>query len=100
MPMFTYNGSGSADRVTEDLKINLNVRGEYEHDTKENSSGTSNSYVSEDYSASDPAVPSRAAMLISTAPIQNVFAKSEVALARTGVLRQTCRGKFAAGLWS
>ena len=37
--------------MTEDLKINFNLRGEYEHDTYETSSGTKNSYVSEDYNA-------------------------------------------------
>jgi len=37
--------------VTEDSKVNLNLRGEYEHDTYETSDGSENSYASEDYSA-------------------------------------------------
>ena len=48
---YSISGSGSADRVTEDLKINLDLRGEYERDTYETSDGTNNTYVSEDYSA-------------------------------------------------
>jgi hypothetical protein len=48
---YSIGGSGSADRVTEDLKINLDLRGEYEHETYVTSDGSENSYVSEDYSA-------------------------------------------------
>jgi hypothetical protein len=49
---YSIGGSGSADRVTEDFKINFDLRGEYEHDTYETSDGTESSYVSEDYNAS------------------------------------------------
>jgi len=48
---YSFGGSGSADRVTEDLKINLDLRGEYEHETYETTDGSENSYVDEDYSA-------------------------------------------------
>jgi hypothetical protein len=48
---YSISGSGSADRVTEGFKVNVSLRGEYEHDTYETSDGSENSYVSEDYSA-------------------------------------------------
>lgn len=47
---YSVEGSGSADRVSEDMKINLDLRGEYEHDRYDTSEG-SDTYVTEDYSA-------------------------------------------------
>jgi len=47
---YSIRGSGSADRVTETLKINLDLSGEYEHDRYERTDDTITS-VSEEYSA-------------------------------------------------
>ena len=47
---YSIDGSGSADRVTEEFKINFDLRGEYEHDSYDTDDGTE-IYVNENYSA-------------------------------------------------
>jgi hypothetical protein len=47
---YSIRGSGSADRVTEDFKINLDLSGDYEHERYETTEDTVTS-VTEDYTA-------------------------------------------------
>ena len=47
---YSIDGSGSADRVTEEFKINFDMRGEYEHDSYDTDDGNE-VYVNEIYSA-------------------------------------------------